>query len=68
MGCGCGGGARGPLKKTALIPRQTLIQTVQRPAVNNVQAQSVNTQGLSSDKRSEEKKRRETILRKLGRL
>jgi hypothetical protein len=74
MGCGCGGGMRGVSRRPVISPRQSVIRTaaprgaVQAQSVKSQSVQAQTNQVLSSDKRAIEKQRRETILRKLGRL
>jgi len=73
MGCGCGGnkGIRGVSRRPAIAPRAARTvsaQSTPRPQPQ-VQAQAKPTKSsLPQDKRLIEKKRREDILKRLGRL
>lgn len=71
--CGCNKnkGVRGVTNRSALGPRNLVsaqgARTTSTPR-QEIQAQSVPTSGLTGDRRAIERKRREAILRKLGRL
>lgn len=79
MGCGCGGNkniANVTRNNTAKFPRQSiqsLSNTTSTPRANptpnptSIQSLSVK-QDLTSDERAREKKRREIMLKKLGRI
>jgi len=65
--CGCSG--KSNLKSSsrpAMLPRQTTIRATSAP--QTVQSQSTTNNGLTADQRSVEKKRREVLFRKLGRI
>lgn len=72
MGCGCGGNKRitnVTRNTSAKLPKQS-IQSSTNNNINNantVQSLAVK-KDLSSDERAREKKRREIMLRKLGRI
>ena len=76
MGCGCGNKGMRNVRSTAggrpiVTPRQV---SIQGPAVTprqqqlSAQSTTVSTQGLTTEMREREKKRREALLKKLGRL
>lgn len=74
MGCGCGGNKRitnVTRNTSAKLPKQS----IQASTTNNVPANNNNTiqslavkKDLTSDERAREKKRREIILKRLGRI
>ena len=71
--CGCGGKNRVSnvtRNTTTRLPRQNIQSlAVSNPNNNTVNIQSLAVkQDLSSDERAKEKKRREIILKKLGRI
>ena len=72
MGCGCGRnkGIRGVGKRPIVAPRiRSSSAAPAKPRANQVQAQSTDKKaGGNKDKKAIEKKRREDILRRLGRL
>lgn len=75
MGCGCGGNkniANVTRNNTAKFPRQSiqsLSNTTPTPRANPTSIQSLSVkQDLTSDERAREKKRREIMLKKLGRI
>ena len=65
MACNCGKRTPQP-RRSAVLPRQNTIISSQNQR-NQIQSLSVN-EGLSSSRRTTERKRRETVLRKLGRI
>lgn len=70
MACNCGKKNNQP-RRTAVVPRQARIVSAQstRPAPDQIQALSVTTtDGLNASRRSVERKRREAIFKKLGRM
>jgi len=65
--CGCGNNKNNLSKsRPTVLPRQNSIRSVSPPP--QIQVQTLTTSGLTTDQRSIEKKRREAIFRKLGRL
>ena len=73
MGCGCGGNKRitnVTRNTSAKLPKQSIQSSNNNNAVNTantIQSLAVK-KDLSSDERAREKKRREIMLRKLGRI
>jgi hypothetical protein len=70
MGCGCSGGKSNLSRNSrpTILPRQNTIRSTPITSQNVVQAQALTASGLTADQRSIEKKRREAIFRKLGRI
>lgn len=70
--CGCGGKnrvANVTRNTTARTPKQNIQSLATNNTSNNVNIQSLSaTQDFTSDERAKEKKRREIILKKLGRI
>jgi hypothetical protein len=72
MGCGCGGGRRSSVRRTAIAPR--LASNRRRPvtatSVSGVSAFSASTSNpiLALKRQEIEKKRRDQILRKFGKI
>jgi len=71
MGCGCGGNKRianVTRNSAAKLPNQR-IQSLSTPSSNQTSIQSLSVKkDLTSDERAREKKRREIMLKKLGRI
>lgn len=75
--CGCRNkGVKNLRGRTIISPRNASSSSGPGPTfiprknvtAQSVSAQSVSNEGLTTDQRAQEKKRRETILKKLGRL
>ena len=75
MGCGCGKGKRGvgrrpiagPAKRGGLSNGSSPAQIRQQALQNNVSSQSLSVSGLSKKRREVERKRRQAVLKALGR-
>lgn len=68
MGCGCGSNKPITRNKATALPKNT-VQSLSTNVNNTQKVNSLSTNdSLSSDDRAKEKKRREIMLKRLGRL
>ncbi|RDJ35517.1 MAG: hypothetical protein DWQ19_11920 [Crenarchaeota archaeon] len=65
MGCNCGKRKTQPRRTPTKLPNHTLISSQNK---RNAEAENIKSQSLNSNRRSVERKRREAIFKKLGRI